>query len=123
MGSALKIETSTESGRIPVAVMRLNGDLDASSYEALEKQATEQIKGGAKALVLDMSHVGYIGSAGVRALLTIAKSLNEGTPGARKFANLKLLTPSPEVRRILKTLGFEYEMEIFDDLGKAVASF
>lgn len=122
MSSTMHIATSTETGRIPVAVLYLKGELDASTHEALEKKAAEQIKGGAKGIVLDMSQVTYIGSAGVRALLTIAKSLNEGRMDAKKFAHLRLLSPSAEVGRILKTLGFEYELDVFTDLDKAVAS-
>jgi|APFre7841882724_1041349.scaffolds.fasta_scaffold14440_1 anti-anti-sigma factor len=123
MSSTLQIETSTKAGKVPVAVVAVKGELDAQTHEALEKTAAEQIKGGAKAMVLDLSQVKYIGSAGVRALITIAKNLQGDIAGGSKFANLKLLNPSPEVHRILKTLGFEYTIEVVTDLDKAVASF
>ena len=123
MSSALHVAVSAESGKVPVSVLILKGNLDASTQQVLESKAYELIDGGAKELLLDMSELTYIGSAGLRAMLSISAKLNQGLPASKKFAHLKLLKPSAEVHKVLKTLGFEYEMDIFDDLDQAVASF
>lgn len=123
MSSELHIAVATESAKVPVSVLFLKGQLDASTQPVLEAKAGEAIDGGAKGLLLDMSEVTYMGSAGLRAMLAIANKLNAGEAVTRRFANLRLLKPSADVRKVLKTLGFEYEMQIFDSLDQAVASF
>lgn len=123
MSSALQVAVSTETGKVPISVLILKGNLDASTQQVLESKAYELIDSGVKEMLLDMSELAYIGSAGLRAMLSISAKLNQGIPDSKKFAHLKLLKPSAEVHKVLKTLGFEYEMDIFDDLDQAVNSF
>ncbi|MFC1681902.1 STAS domain-containing protein [Pseudomonadota bacterium] len=119
MSSTLGISVSEENG---VSVLRLNGSLDANTQNNLEEKADEVIQAGASNMVLDLDEVTYMGSAGLRALHIIAGKFG-GADQSERFAHLKLLNPSAEVRRVLKTLGFDNYIDVFDNLDDAINSF
>lgn len=113
-----------EQGNVPVTVLKIEGDIDANSYKALQDKAAEIIDGGVANILLDMGLVEYMGSAGFRAIHAIANMLNtEGQQGMYKSAHVKLLNPRGEVARVIKTLGFDSFLEIHDDRDVAIASF
>jgi len=120
----MSILVGQEQGNVPVTVLKIEGDLDASSYKDLQDKATEVIDAGAANILLDMGEVGYMGSAGFRAIHAIANMLNkEQKQGMYKSEHIKLLNPKGEVARVIKTLGFDSFLEIFDDRASAIASF
>lgn len=107
-----------------VSVLRLEGDIDASTHKALEEKASEAIVGGAENILLDLSGVNYMGSAGFRSIHAISNMLETGgSSGLSKSSHLKLLNPSEEVSRVIKTLGFDVYLDIFTDRNEAVNSF
>ena len=118
MGSELKFDVSEVKRKVPVTVMRLEGDLDGSTYTLLEAKANEVIGGGAKNLLIDMSGIGFMGSAGLRALHSIHNRLK--TAGA---GSLKLLQPSDAAKRVFKTLGFDKVFSVYDELETALNAF
>lgn len=119
MSSTLGITVSEQKG---VSVLHLKGPLDANTQKDLEKKADEIISGGAGNILLDLNEVSYMGSAGLRALHLIAGKFG-GDKQAERFAHVKLLKPSSEVRRVLKTLGFDNYIDVFDDLDEAISAF
>ncbi len=125
-----------EFGRVPVTVFRIKGDIDVNSYEQLQAKAEEAIAGGVRYLLLDLSMVSYISSAGLRALHQIFtqlqaqaedesnEALHKGLrDGSFKSRHLKLFNPTPTVQTVLKTAGFDMYLDIYKDLKDAVASF
>lgn len=125
MSSSLDIAVSQAEGSVSVSVLALKGVLDASTQKELESKAEELIGGGTTHILLDMRGVSYMSSAGLRAMHAIAGKLSpeEASETAIKSSRLKLLSPSEDVAKILKTLGFDAYLESFDDLNSAVASF
>ena len=119
MSSTLGITVSEEKG---VSVLHLKGALDANTQNGLEEKADEVIGAGAGNILLDLKEVSYMGSAGLRALHIIAGKFG-GEKQAERFAHVKLLNPSNEVRRVLKTLGFDNYIDVFDDLDEAIEAF
>lgn len=119
MSSTLNIAVSEEKG---VSVLRLNGAIDANTQKTLEEKADEIIQGGASNVLLDLKDVSYMGSAGLRALHIIGGMFG-GDDQSERFAHVKLLNPSDEVRRVLKTLGFDNYIGVFDDLDEALNAF
>lgn len=120
----MNILIGQEVDSVPVTIMRIQGDLDASTYKSLQDQAAEVIEGGANNILLDMSDVEYMGSAGFRAIHAIANMLNkEQKEGMYKSEHVKLLKPHGEVARVIKTLGFDSFLEIHNDRATAIASF
>lgn len=120
----LSILVGQEEGSVPVTVLRIQGDVDANTYKDLQDQAAKIIEGGADNILLDMADVEYMGSAGFRAIHAIANMLNkENKEGMYKSEHVKLLNPHGEVARVIKTLGFDSFLEIYDDRAAAIASF
>jgi anti-sigma B factor antagonist len=116
MSSTLHIAVAEEKGSKPVTVLHLRGDLDASTQPELEEKAGGLIEGGAVYILIDLAEIGYMGSAGLRALHSIANKLPEA-------GQLKLLRPSESVAKVFKTLGFDSYFDIHIDLDEAVQSF
>jgi anti-anti-sigma factor len=120
----MNILVGQEQGRVTVTVLRVEGDIDASTHKELQSKAAEVIEAGATHILLDLGAVGYMGSAGFRALHAIANMLSsEQSEGMYKSGHLKLLNPVGEVARVIKTLGFDSYLEIHHDKDAAVASF
>lgn len=122
--AAMSILVGQEQGAVPVTVLKVEGDIDASSYKVLQDKAAEVIAAGAANILLDLGEVAYMGSAGFRAIHAIANMLNaEGEEGMYRSRHVKLLNPRGEVARVIKTLGFDSFLEIHTDRAAAVASF
>lgn len=117
MSIPLRIAVSEEKGNTPITVMNISGDLDSMSYIELEKKAGEIIAGGVNNILLDLQNVHFMGSAGLRAMHGIATKL-KGSDG-----QLKLLSPSEPVARVMKTLGFDKFFDIYATLDDALKGF
>jgi anti-anti-sigma factor len=118
MSAALRIAVSEEKGNVPVTILHVTGDVDSKTYLDLEAKAGEVIGGGANNILLDLSGVNYMGSAGLRAMHGIANKL-KGNGGGQ----LKLLNPSDAVSRVMKTLGFDKFFDIHSSLDNALKAF
>ena len=132
----MEITVTQEQGRVPVTVLRVAGNTDSASADELENKVIEVIDGGARHLVLDLSEVPYMSSAGLRVLqeaFTRLRALSGSESNKetyRKIADgsytspyLKLVNPTKEVMEVLKMSGFDMLVSIEKDLKTAVASF
>jgi anti-anti-sigma factor len=136
MNTGLTIDVESKQGRVPVTLFRIKGDIDGNTYEQLQGQANESFQSGTRNLLLDLSDVPYISSAGIRALHyifnllrsdpategdeTIRQGVRDGT---FKSPHLKLLNPNAGVTRVLGMSGYDMFLEIHKDLEDAVRSF
>ncbi len=137
MDSGFQITVSQQQGRVPVTVFQLEGDvIDVNSYGQLEAQVRAAVETGTQNLLLDMTKVKYISSAGLRALHSIFMLLRADTAaessetmkkglmdGTFKSPHLKLLNPSPTVMETLRVMGFDMFLEVHHNLKDAIASF
>jgi anti-anti-sigma factor len=134
----MEIKVSTESGRVPVTVLHVDGNIDSSTYEQFQSTAKKLIEEGARYLLVDLSHAPFVSSAGLRALHTLFKELRSRYPqadlsdeqmkkgisaGTYKSPHLKLLNLSPETKTAFETSGFDMYIDTFTDKNTAVASF
>jgi anti-anti-sigma factor len=109
----MEIKVSTESGRVPVTVMHVDGNIDSSTYEKFQSTAKQLIDEGARYMLVDLSHAPFVSSAGLRALHTLFNDLRSRNPesnlseeqmkrgisaGTYKSPHLKLLNLSPETK-------------------------
>jgi anti-anti-sigma factor len=117
-----------------LTIFKLEGDIDAESYVLLQDKATEYYQTGTRRLILDLSGVLFMGSAGLRALHHIDEVLRRETVGEDKSNSgimngsfkspyLKLLNPSASVARTLKLSGFDLIFDIFHDRQAAIDAF
>ena len=134
----MDIKTYTEKGEIVVTVMHVDGNIDASTYQAFQSRADELIDSGAHFILVDLSHVPFVSSAGMRALQHIYDRLRSLYPdsdksdeevkkgiraGTYKSPFLKLLNPSKEAAKTFEMSGFDMFIEIYTDKDTAIASF
>ena len=132
----MDIEISHEQGRKPVTVFRIRGEVNITTYEQLEKQARDAQASGTRDLLLDLTEVTYVSSAGIRALNNIFKLLRSDAPeesdeamrkglsdGTFKSPHLKLLNPTPRVVEVLKIAGVDMLLEMHQNRKDALASF
>jgi len=93
----------------------LPGRLDAANSAAVEKQVLDIIDGGSRRLLLDLSGLTYISSAGLRALLAIAKRMK--TAGGQ-LALCSLKTPIEEIFQIS---GYDTILDVHPNRDAAAA--
>ena len=133
--------TATEAqGKVPVTILHVQGEIDASNYERLIARATEAYNSGARSLLIDLSEMPFMGSSGLVALHSVAILMRCETPpdpeggwGALRSidrdreaglqSHVKLLDPQSRVERVLNMAGFDQFFEIYTDLETAIASF
>ncbi len=94
------------------------GRIDHQTAPELQKALDDLIENGQFKLVVDMSGVNYISSAGLRVLLAARKSVKRWNRGDLRLAHLQ-----PYVRDTLELVGFTRIFEIYDDVVEAVGSF
>lgn len=134
----MEIKVSTESGRVPVTVLHVDGNIDSSTYEQFQSTAKKLIEEGARYILVDLSHSPFVSSAGLRALHTLFNELRSRYPqadlsdeqmkkgisaGTYKSPHLKLLNLSPETKTAFETSGFDMYIDTFTDKNTAIASF
>ncbi len=68
----MEINTREQDGR---TVVELSGRLDNSTAPEFERRCAALVDGGSRAVILDLGHLEYLSSAGLRAILAIAKRL------------------------------------------------
>jgi anti-anti-sigma factor len=134
----MDITVSTENGRVPVTVLHVDGNIDSSTYEQFLSESKKLIADGARYMLIDLSRVPFVSSAGLRALHTLFNELRARNPdaglsdeqmkrgisaGTYKSPHLKLLNLSPETRSAFETSGFDMYIDTFTDRKAAIASF
>ena len=134
----MEIKVFTENGRVPVTVMHVDGNIDSATHEEFQSKAEEAIKGGARHILVDLSHTKFVSSAGLRAFNNLFNKLRSFDPdsnlsdeemkkgisaGTYKSPHLKLLNLSQDARTAFEMAGFDMFIETHTDMKTAVASF
>jgi anti-anti-sigma regulatory factor len=136
----MQVTVEQVEGRVPVTILAIQGDLDASNYEQVIAKARELYAAGARHLLLDLSNMPFMGSSGVVAIHSIALLMGGETPpdpqaGWQAFhaidharadgmqQQVKLLNPQPKVSRTLEITSMDDFFEIHTDRQAAIASF
>ncbi len=135
----MNVTITLAQGSVPVTVIQIHGKLDGSNYKPVITQAQELYQNGARNMLIDLSDVEYMSSAGMVALLSIAKLLKghplEGEEGwsllhsaererqSGPQQHVKLLSPQPRIAQALEIAGFNQVFEIHQDSSQALASF
>src|SRR6516225_1016425 len=96
-------------------IVDVKGRIDSNSAKALGDKLTNLIEAGRTRLVIDLSQVDFISSAGFRVLL-VASRLTEEAKGA-----LALCSLSPEVQKLFELAAFTELFEIYPARPKAAS--
>jgi|SRR5215213_8462819 len=130
--SELQINVSKIDNGAPVTILHLAGHLHGETEGHLMEQARQQQQDGAKYLLLDLSGVEILTSAGLRAIHNIfnlftppddRKVMRQHNEEPYKSPYFKLVCPNPNVYYILNISGFLQNIFIYSKMEDAVQSF
>jgi anti-anti-sigma factor len=122
MNSDLKISSEEVQADVPVTILHLRGWLDAQGEMQLLEEARKASDGGAQYLLIDMSDVDTLTSAGMRALQKVYMIF---TPreNPSKVAHLKLCNAPPQIYNVLGVTGFLHQIPMYESIDSALESF
>ncbi|MGW6337017.1 STAS domain-containing protein, partial [Nocardia rhamnosiphila] len=106
----LDVAVRAENG---TAIVTVQGEVDMASAPQLQA-ALEDTQRGGDALVVDMSEVGFLGSAGLSVLLVISEAAEPG-------AGLRVVV-SDAVRRPIELTGLDKLLSVHESLADALAA-
>ena len=132
----MEIKISTENGRVPVTVVAVTGNIDTSTFEPFMSATNKLIEEGAQHILVDLTNVPYMSSAGLRVLNAIFNQLRirystmseedvlqAVNNGKYKSPHLKILNLSKQSKLAFETAGFDMFLETYTDLKTALNSF
>jgi stage II sporulation protein AA (anti-sigma F factor antagonist) len=97
-----------------VAVFRLSGRLDSNAAASAEADLGAAVM-GAPRLMIDLSGLDYISSAGLRVVLVLARKVQQAS------GKLALFGLQPAVRQVFTVSGFDTIISIQPDAAAALA--
>lgn len=138
----MEITVDQAQGRVPVTVMKLEGELEAKNYVNVIESGKEVYEAGTRDLLLDLTDLSFMSSSGLVALHSLVLLMRGEEPddpeagwsalhaiaeevesGAQHEEHFKLLNPQPRVDKTLEITGFKKLFEIHTDREEAIASF
>lgn len=96
-------------------ILQPAGRIDGTTAAAFEAAAIALIETGAAHVVIDMSNVDYLSSAGLRSLLIIAKHVKSGGRPA------SLCCLDGNVAAVISVSGFDAIFDVFPDSAAALS--
>jgi len=138
---ALTTTTTEETGRVPITILALEGELDASNFERLVDEVRALYEAGTRNLLIDLSGLTFLASSGLVALHSIVRILHGEPPpdpesgwGALHSLGLdvdsgatqrevQLAGPQPAVARVLQRTGLDRLFVVHEDRAAGVAAF
>jgi anti-anti-sigma factor len=122
MGADFKIVKEQPEGKPKIAVFHLAGWLDAQSEGQLVDTVQKAKNEGAEYVLLELSEMDTITSAGIRA---IQKSYQMLTPreDAYKVPHLKLCNAPAPIYQVLSITGMLVNVPMYESMADAVESF
>ncbi len=97
-----------------ITVFELRGYIDAHTVIEFEKAVYGVMESGTRAVVLDIGGLSYISSAGIGAMMGLARKLSQ------MGGDLVLLNPTQKVFSILEGLGFTKIFKIAESEDEAL---
>jgi anti-anti-sigma factor len=139
----MALTTSIEevAGRVPITILALEGELDASNFEGLIEEVRGLYGKGSRHLLLDLAGLTFIASSGLVALHSIVRTMRgEPAPdldsgwdalhslgldvsaGATQ-SEVQLAAPQAAVARVIQRTGLDRLFTVHPDRASAIAAF
>jgi anti-anti-sigma factor len=103
--------------RAEIAVVSPQGSVDALTARELTDFLQKKIDDGQVKVILDLSGVGFMSSAGLRSVLIALKEAR------RKGGDLRLAGAQPGVEKVLKMSGFNMILKSLPTVDEALSDF
>lgn len=130
--SELNITASQIQGDVPVTILHLDGHLHGNTERELLDRARQAQEDGSKYLLLDLSNLEVLTSAGLRAIHNIfnlftpktdMETIRQHGDEPYKSPYFKLVCPNPNIYYVLNIAGFLQNILIYNNMDEAVNSF
>ncbi len=126
---------------VPVTVMALDGELDASNYLRLVDDVRELYDSGTRHLLLDLTDLSFIASSGLVALFSVVRVMNGEEPPDPEYGwgafhevsrgveegevqtAVQLCGAQPSVTEVLERTGLDRLFRSHPDRETALAAF
>ena len=137
----LQISVEEVGGRVPITVISLDGELDASNYEGFIDEVQRLYDSGSRHLLLDLAGLTFMASSGLVALHSIIRimrgeslagsesgwsafhSLSDEVSSGSVQTDVQLAGPQAGVARVLQRTGLDRLFPIHEDRASAIAAF
>ena len=138
---AMSTRVDRVEGGVPVTVMALDGELDASNYLRLVDDVRDLYTSGTRNLLIDLSDLSFIASSGLVALYSVVQVMNGEEPpdpeygwGAMREVTrgvedghvqtaVQLCSAQPAVAEVLQRTGLDRLFRIHPDRESALAAY
>jgi anti-anti-sigma regulatory factor len=133
------VNTTIDRVSPEVAVLALDGELDASNYRELIETGGGLYADGARCLVLDLGRLSYMSSSGIVALHSLAlvfrgqqppdpeagwsafHAVGSDTDEGTAADQVRLVAPTPAIDSILERTGLKRILPVYADRDAAIA--
>ena len=122
MKSNLKNSVEQVQGEVPITIFHLSGRLDAKGEEDFVKWASDAYQAGARYLLLDMSEVTMLTSAGMRAIQKVYRMFTTEN-SSLETSQLKMAAAPPPVYEPLGITGFLKSIPTYETVQSAIDAF
>jgi len=109
--------TLSEEKNGNVFVLGMSGRIDMEGTNMLVERITKILDAGERYILLDFTHVAYLNSSGIRALILLAKRL------ANSDGKLILAAVSDPIQQVLKISGLGSIFSVLPTKAEALGSF
>jgi serine/threonine-protein kinase RsbW len=110
------VEISKSVHEDNIMVLEIKGEVDAYTSQDLNKTLADVLGDGYHQIVVEVSQMTFISSAGIRALLYAQRE------AVQLGGEVRLVGPTDQVRRIFEIAGFFELFQITDDLEESVSN-
>lgn len=130
--SELTITTSLVQGDVSLTILHLKGHLHGATEQELLDHAQQTYEDGVRHLLLDLSELEVLSSAGLRVIQKIfklftppedAELMHKHGEEPYKSPYVKLVCPNPQIYYILNITGFMQNLLVYNNMDEAVKSF
>jgi anti-sigma B factor antagonist len=106
-----------------VDLLTVTGRLDAASAPQLKQQIDTLFEQGRYRLVLDLAHLEYVASPGLRVLIEARKRARDRKLTDIEGGDVRIAHLPPRIKEVFDLTGFTSLFEIYPDTVEAVGSF
>lgn len=106
-----------------VGVLTISGQIDAYSAPAVEEALNPLIDDQKGKVVVNLTEVDYVSSAGLRIMLAGLKEAKNLKDDDGEAGDLRVVGLQPQVKEVFDIAGFTPLFKVYDDVTAAVNSF
>lgn len=108
------MQISTSSAENEVVLIEIEGDVDAYTARLLDKTLKDLLAQDRSRLVLDVSHMHYISSAGLRAIMFAQRETDQ------RGGQMRICGLNTQARRLFEMVGLDEFMHLSDSCQEAM---